>query len=99
MAPAGDGGDTRPRQQVVLAPIATAQGFTLSQFIKAMALRLIARTLGAFDKRDAEDYAIEILRCFDEPFGSGDLDWTSEGAFEMVDEDLQYWDADKAASN
>jgi hypothetical protein len=92
-------GDVPPRQEVILAPVAKAQGYTLSQFIEAMALRLIARTRGGFQKPDAMDYAVEILRTFGEPFGSADLDWTSAGAWERVDEDMQHWDADEAASN
>ncbi|AUR11196.1 hypothetical protein PhaeoP48_01199 [Phaeobacter inhibens] len=92
-------GDTPQRQEVILAPIAKAQETTLGQFIEAMALRLIARTRGSFQKPDAMDYAVEILRTFGEPFGSDDLDWTSAGAWELVDEDIQHWDADDAASN
>lgn len=93
-----DGGNPHV-QEWLNAPIATAQGTTLAQFIEAMALRLIARTRGGFQKPDAMDYAIEILRTFGEPFGSDDLDWTSAGAWELVDEDMQHWDADEAASN
>lgn len=92
-------GDLPPRQEVILAPVAEADGTTLSQFVNAMALRLIARTGGEFNKADALNYAIDILRDFGEPFGSDDLDWTSAGAWELVDEDLQYWDADEPASN
>ncbi len=92
-------GDIPPRQEVTLAPIAEADGTTLSQFVNAMDLRLIARTGGGFNKADAIEYAIEVLRVFGEPFGSDDLDWTSAGAWELVDEDLQHWDADEAASN
>ncbi|TNE43420.1 MAG: hypothetical protein EP341_11400 [Sphingomonadales bacterium] len=87
------------RQEVVYAPIASCEGVTLSQFVEAMALRLIARTGGGFNKFDAIDYAVEILRSFDVPFGTDDLDWTSAGAWELVDEDLQHWDADESASN
>jgi homospermidine synthase len=94
-----DGSRYPTRQTIAPAPIAEAQGTTLSQFIEAMALRLIARTRGGFQKPDAMDYAVEILRGFGEPFGSGDLDWTSAGAWELVDEDLQHWDADEAAPN
>ncbi|MDO6755402.1 hypothetical protein Q4598_04100 [Phaeobacter inhibens] len=94
-----EGGDVPPRQEVTLAPVAKADGTTLAQFVHAMALRLIARTGGSFDKADALEYAIEILRTFSEPFGSDDLDWTSAGAWELVDEDLQHWDADESASN
>lgn len=93
------GGDIPPRQQVTYAPIATADETTLSQFIDHMALRLVALTRGGFNKDDAIDYAVDILRTFGEPFGSADLDWSQAGAWDLVDEDLQYWDADGAASN
>jgi hypothetical protein len=92
-------GDIPPRQEVTLAPIAEADGTTLSQFVNAMVSRLIARTGGGFNRADAIEYAIEILRTFGEPFGSDDLDWTSAGAWELVDEDLQHWDAAESVSN
>lgn len=92
-------GDIPARQEVRYAPIATAQGVTLAKFIEAMALRLIARTRGGFQKPDAMDYAVEILRTLGEPFGSEDLDWTAASAWGLVDEDMQYWDADEPASN
>ncbi len=64
-----------------------------------MALRLIAVTNGGFQKHDALDYAVEILRTLGDPFGSNDLDWTRSGARELVAEDMQYWDADGRQSN
>nr|WP_309504259.1 hypothetical protein [uncultured Roseovarius sp.] len=86
-------------QDVLKAPVAKAQGYTLGEFIEAMALRLIARTRGGFQKPDAMDYAIDILRSIGERFGSGDMDWTRDGAWELVDEDMQHWDTDNAATN
>jgi hypothetical protein len=94
-----DGSPHPTRQTVTPAPIAEAQGYTLSQFIEAMALRLIARTGGSFQKADAIDYAVDILRGFEEPFGSEELDWTRAGAWELVDEDLHCWDVDDAGRN
>lgn len=85
------------RQEVIPCPIATSEdGMTLSEFIKAMAMRLIHQTKGGFQMVDALDYSIEILRCFDDPFGSKDMDWDVSGAFELISEDMQYWDCDGA---
>lgn len=92
-------GDIPPRQEAVQAPIAEADGMTLGKFVEAMALRLIARTRGGFQKPDALDYAVEILRMHEEPFGSKDMEWNTAAAFDLVDEDMQYWDTDEAASN
>ena len=92
------GKDGAPYPQDILnAPIATAQGYTLGQFVESMALRLMAR--GGFQKTDAINYAIDLLRALGEKFGSDDMDWTSAGAWEIVDDDMQYWDADESASN
>lgn len=92
-------GDVPPRQEVIMAPVAEADGTSLFQFVTAMALRLIASTGGGFNKTDALEYAIEILRAFGEPFGSDDLDWTSGGPWELVDEDMQYWDHEGVGGN
>ncbi|WP_407473487.1 hypothetical protein [Sulfitobacter sp. PM12] len=90
----------RYRQDVFPAPISTDEnGMTLSAFIEAMAKRLIALTRGGFTKPDAIDYAIDLLRGFEEPFGNPELDWSHAGAWEMVNEDVQYWDHDGAGSN
>lgn len=91
--------DRPPRQMVINAPIAKAGDVSLATFVTFMAQRLVARTRGGFQMPDAMDYAVEILRFFGEPFGSDELDWTSAGAWELVDEDMQHWDADEAASN
>ena len=93
------GGDTPARQAVILAPVAESQGYTLAQFIEAMALCLISRISGGIHKSDAIDYAIDILRIQGEPFGSGDPEWTIAGFLRELDEDLQYWDSDGPMSN
>lgn len=92
-------GDIPPRQEAVQAPIAEADDMTLGKFVEAMALRLIARTRGGFQRPDALDYAVEILRLVGEQFASKDMDWSTAGAFDLVDEDLLNWDADEAAPN
>lgn len=87
------------RQDVIIAPIAAHEGTTLAQFIAAMAQRLVARTRGAMSTSEAANYAIDLLQGFDEPFGSKDMAWDAGGAWEIVDEDLQHWDAEESATN
>jgi hypothetical protein len=88
-----------PAQEIILAPIATHESVTLGQFLKKMASRLIAITRGSMTVDDATDYAIDLLRGFDEKFGDPSMCWDASGAWEIVDEDLQYWDADESATN
>jgi hypothetical protein len=88
------------RQEVFVAPIAAIpKGLSLSRFVKAMAMRLISQTRGSFTMADALDYAVEILRNLEEPFGSADFQWTVSGAWELVSEDMQYWDNDAVSDN
>lgn len=88
-----------PRQMVVHAPIAMAGDMSLATFVEIMARRLIAQTGGSFTMPDATDYAVEILRNLDEPFGSPDLDWSQAGAWELVYEDMQCWDCEGERGN
>lgn len=94
-----DGRRRRMRQEAIHAPIAKCEGVTLSQFIDMMARRLVARTRGGFHIDDARDYAVECLRSLDETFGSDDMAWDQGAAWDIVDEDMTYWDADEAATN
>lgn len=87
------------RQGVIHAPIAKVDGVTLSHFVEFMALRLIALTRGSFVKGDAVSYAMDILGSFGEPFGHKDFSWDQEGAWEIIKEDLQYWDYDGGGPN
>lgn len=91
--------DAPPRQEVMPAPVAVAQSMTLGRFVKAMALRLVAKTAGSMSMADATDYAVDILRALAEPFGSPDMDWSTAGAWELVADDMQYWDGEAAAGN
>lgn len=88
-----------PPQDVILAPVATHDGFTLGQFISSMASRLVSRTRGSFTMEDAASYAIDLLQGFGVPFGAKDMAWDVGGAWELVDDDMQHWDADESASN
>jgi hypothetical protein len=86
--------DVAHRQDVYYAPIALAGSITLSGFIRMIAMRLVSQTRGGFNMTDATDYAVEILRNFDEPFGAKDVDWYVSGAWDLVSEDMSYWDDD-----
>ena len=92
------GGPVRP-QDIILAPIATHNGMTLGEFINKMALRLAAATRGSMSMFEATDYAVDLLKGFDEKFGDTSMCWDAASAWEIVDEDLQYWDADEGATN
>lgn len=86
--------DAPHRQEVYYAPIALARSVTLAEFVKMIAIRLVSQTRGSFDMADAIDYAVEILRNLDEPFGADDIDWSVSGAWDLVSEDMSYWDDD-----
>lgn len=97
---AGNDEGGRRRQRAVRAPIATApEGTTLSQFVRQMALRLLSVTGGAFTDGDAIDYAVEVLRLSEDPFGEDDFDWSTAGAWERIEEDMQTWDFGRATGN
>lgn len=93
-------GETQPRmrQERRSVPVlVTPEGDTLGSFIRSMALRLVARS--ALTMTDALDYAIELARSVCEPFGRTGENWGSDGAWELVDEDMQHWDASTEGSN
>lgn len=94
----GDG-EVSFRQAVSYTPIARCDGLSLSQFINAMALRFVSRTKGAMSLGDATNYAILLMQDFDAEFGCEDYAWDEGAAFELADEDMQYWDADTGGSN
>lgn len=96
--PAGDPG--RRRQMPVYAQIRTTEsGMTLSQFVSAVARRLVAQTLGGLTMDDAIDYAVDLLKLDEVEFGSDDRDWSVAAACELVSEDMQYWDTAEQLSN
>lgn len=88
------------KQQIAFAPVSAApNGVTLAKFVAAIASRLIAQTRGGMAPVDASDYAIEILRTFGEEFGAQDVEWTTGGAWDLVSEDMGYWDEDGGGGN
>lgn len=88
------GGGYSPRQNVVHAKISRDEyGRTLSQFIEAMLRRVMARS--GMKRTDALNYAIDLMEMQGEEFGSSDCHWGAEGAWEVVDADMQNWDRDE----
>ena len=88
----------RSRQEVFPVPIIRADsGFTLSEFIHAMARKLMAKA--AMSKADALDYARDILEMTGEEFGNPDMAWDTDVAWELVKDDMQNWDYDNAGVN
>lgn len=88
------GGDDGHRRQMIRHSIIirAESGLTLSQLILAMSRRLVATC--NFTMQDASDYAVDLLQNLGEEFGCSEIDWTLEGAWEIVREDQEYWDRD-----
>lgn len=92
----------RPARQVaVRCPIRkTESGTTLLMFVTWMAARLIVRTADPVTHEDAVDLCLDMLTTLGEEFGNDAVDWDDrEGAYEIVDEELQNFDALEGASN
>lgn len=87
------------RQEIVFAPIAEHKGVTLSDFITKLASRLVAVTRGAMSTYDATEYAVDLLKSLGEKFSDPSMCWDTDGAWEIVNDDLQYWDNDESGSN
>ena len=69
-----------------------ANGFTLNDFLKAMARRFMQRTRPPMTKDAAYDAAIGVMEISLDKFGDPSLEWTAESATEMADDEMQYWD-------
>jgi len=81
------------RQAVYPAPLSrAADGTRLSVVLDIVAQRLIDATLGSMNRSDAIDYTIDLLKLNAEPFSSADADWSADGVWELVQEDMQHWD-------
>lgn len=94
----GTGGDTLI-QQTVAIPFSGGKVGLLNIFVMLLSTRLMVKTSGNMDRIQSIDYAIELLRGLEVEFGDEDFDWTIAGAWAIVDEDMQYWDQDRCASN
>ena len=93
----GEGENQPLRQMARYAPIKRADsGLTLAEFVKVIALRLVVKTGGSMSMADATDYAVELLRDGPE-FASPDAGWDKGDAWDLVAEDMQYWDGDEAS--
>lgn len=95
MAPAVPDGDFT-RQEVTYAPIMRGEnGMSLAAFVNKMALRLMVR--GGLNKADAVSYAIDLLASWADDFkGGAFLD--EADAWDMVDEDMSYWEENHAGN-
>lgn len=86
----GDSGEGSSRQEVVYAPIMSgADGTTLDAFVQKMARRLMVR--GGLQKTDAINYAIDLLASLRYEF-KGECFLDEADAWDMVDEDMSYWE-------
>ena len=90
----GERGEYRERQDVVwVAAIATFEGVTFGSFIRTIAKRFMRKTRPTMDERDAYDMAISCLNEIGDSFGDTAYDWSHEGARDLADEEMSYWDA------
>lgn len=92
-------GDIPRPQHVVHARFSGGREGLLGAFIRAVAARLMVLTQGQMQRTEAIDYAIELIRWFEEEFGNEEFDWSTHGAWEIADEDVQYWDQDTQGAN
>lgn len=84
---------TGPLQQITWqAEIAQADGLTLNDFLRAMARRYMRKTRPQMDRDDAYDAAIDVLKRLGDPYGDVAYSWDGDGARELADDDMQYWD-------
>tara|TARA_R110000772_G_scaffold45492_1_gene104214 strand:- start:3797 stop:4135 length:339 start_codon:yes stop_codon:yes gene_type:complete len=89
----------RFRQKVEYVPVASHDGITLSEFVRKIASRFVSRTRGAMSMDEATNYALDLMQDIGAEFGDINYSWDSGGAFEIADEDMQYWDAESSGSN
>lgn len=93
MVPFVAGAEYRFRQDVVwMAEIATFEGVTFGAFIRTVAKRFMRKTRPPMDEQDAYDMAISCIKELGDSFGDASYDWSHEGARELADEEMSYWD-------
>jgi hypothetical protein len=94
MVPSG-GVQTESRQGIIWqAEIAKAEsGLSLNDFLRTMSRRYMQRARG-IHLDDAYDAAIAYISSLPDPFGDPAYEWTHEGAREMADDDMDYWECD-----
>lgn len=75
-----------------MAKIATFEGVTFGGFIRTVAKRFMQRTRPKMDERDAYDMAISCVKDLGDTFGDAAYDWSHEGARDLADEEMSYWE-------
>ncbi len=89
----GQKGEYRERQDVIwMAEVAKFDGVTLGAFIRTIAKRFMQRTRPRMDERDAFDMAISAVKEIGDPFGDPAYDWSHDGARDIADEEMSYWE-------
>lgn len=91
-----------PQGIVWQAEVATADGVTLNDFLRTMARRFMQKTRQQMGRDDAYDAAISVLQSLlslGDTYGDPAYDWSHEGAREMADEEMTYWDDEVNARN
>lgn len=91
---------TGPLQQIVWqADQAAADGMTLNDFLRTMARRFMSRTRPVMPRDDAYDMAISVLQTLGDTYGDPAYDWSHDGAREMADDEMAYWEKDGEGRN
>lgn len=89
----GIGWTPRYRQEIVWqSAIATFEGVTFGAFIRTVAKRFMRKTRPQMDERDAYDMAISCVKELGESFGDEAYDWSHEGARDLADDEMSYWE-------
>lgn len=95
----GDRGPINAPRQILVwqAEVAEANDVTLNDFLKTMTRRFIQRSRFQMSKDDAYELAISVLqslKSLGDSYGDPSYDWSHDGAREMADEEMSYWETD-----
>jgi hypothetical protein len=89
----GTNGSLLKRQEVIwMAEIAIFDGVTFGSFVRTVAKRFMQKTRPAMDQQDAYDMAVSVIKELGDKFGDEAYDWSHEGARDLADEEMTYWD-------
>lgn len=87
------GGEYSTRQDIIwVAAVVTFDGVSFGAFVRTLAKRFMQRTRPRMDERDAYDMAISCIKELGDSFGDAAYDWSHEGARELADEEMAYWE-------
>lgn len=93
-------GSEPPQIVVWQAAVAESDGVTLNDFLRTMTRRFRQKTRPPLEPvPDGYDMAISVLSSLGEPYGDPSLDWSHDGARELADDEMQYWDRDGGEAN